>query len=509
MFGADDKQTAGNREASMAHRPENPPVKIKKEYASQVVVIDDDDSDYGETRPKRKRQMPHVHRENHKLHEANVKNRSVADPNDSLRIHENLRDQIYQWSERTQQLESAQASLKRDVQDLEKGISQLQLQNHSGKYESLVRRIDGLEDTLKNIQNAGDQQATTAAAAHAPEAGLLPTQGTTEERKPSIFSIKAPQSSPSVQVPGSLNLETQDYAMSPILTNEGLGRLLRNINFSDLSHLRTLCELDSRKVSRDAPLFCDRESFSLFQIDYVVRGGPTAAYIGDHPNCSVSSNHDQSLGKLKLHGLQGLRVLKLTYHAKVEDRTIKEQQEAKRSMTTWKNMFHPPRYIYDLGQLFLHRKGGKEGNRFHLVATKYNVVMDMTCRHKPVWLVMRPEFEPTIHRSIGRGVHRDSENPFQSRHGYDLERSVTAQLAKKIDDLNTSGESFAQDSYPAFIRASEVVVETSCDEALRLQFSIPDLDEMLQVIGKGWSIGFGHDHGNSAGFGRDDDDDSI
>ncbi|KAI3336831.1 hypothetical protein HD806DRAFT_474932 [Xylariaceae sp. AK1471] len=505
MLGANGKRKAGDAEGNVAHRPENHPVKIKTESPNDVIIIDDDNTEYSKTRPKRKRPMLRTHREKAKLHESTVKNRSFDDSSSILKIQENLRDQVAQWSERTQQLESAHASLEKDVTNLKEGTSQLQPQDQDEKYESLIRRIEELENTCS------DQVAPTAVETHAPEAGLLSIQSTTDERKGCISSVEARRSTPPTQVSGTLSLRKQDYVATPILTNEGLGKLLRNINFSDLSHLRMLRELDSRKVSRDAPLFCDHVSFPLFEIDYVIRGGPTAAYIADHPSCYVSPNSDVNLDKFKLHDLEGLRVLKLTYHVKMGDRTIKEEQEAKRSITTWKKTVHPPRYIYDLGQLFLHRKGGKEGNRFELVPTKYNIVVDIISPNKPVWLVMRPEFEPHINRNHGRSGRRDSECPFQDRHGYDLECCVTAQLAKKIEDLKISGGSFAHGSYPAFYQASEVVVDTSCDEAVRLQFSIPDLEEMLQIIGKWWSIGLGYGYSNDVGVGvgGDDDEDSI
>ncbi|KAH9900447.1 hypothetical protein F4778DRAFT_791726 [Xylariomycetidae sp. FL2044] len=292
-------------------------------------------------------------------------------------------------------------------------------------------------------------------------------------------------------VPG-LILSHTAYAPANMLSNSGLQELLRQIDFTDPLHLKALIDMDSRKVARDCTIFSDIHSFPLFKIDYVLRSGTTVSYIEDHSSCDRREN----LQALKRQGLQGLRVLEMNVTYATND---------KAGFKEWRKHNQPPKYVYDLGQLFMRRKGA---GRYDLHGTQYNLVMDVTNKRKSVWLVDRPEFiDQGVAKRVVKHAARgnDSTVPFQTQ-TVSLNGAPVAKLFGSISDLILTRRAFDGETFAACVKAMKLALATSHKGNIGLCFRFPDPVEMGSMIGANWNkeaesvdMGYGHEFGDPMG----------
>ncbi|KAI0480709.1 hypothetical protein GGR56DRAFT_671799 [Xylariaceae sp. FL0804] len=508
------------------------PKRVKGESgAREVIVIDDDDDNDGgglrrQTLPEGaggaiKRQHDEQDSENERI---------------ARSILENLREQVAdlamrhsqlewtspdQWKETVDSLKHNEDANKAQFAELTQHIQTIsarldhytQVHNVNDNVKQvaqLTRRIQALEAAQAEADNANDSDNADFLhnVADQDVLGIA-------DRRNALDSLNRKYS------PGDLDVErvklrlmaraVDEYFMRPVLANGALARVLQTTDFGSLAQLRALKFLDTRAAPRDAVLFCDSASFAMFQVDYMLRGGPSASYIADHPSVSpflpgspssssFSSSYpdvdgvsaaaaEEALGgpdevaewvrrtrRLAAAGLAGCRVLELDVRlheptaaaAAAADPAAAESE--RKVFAWWRARHRPPRYVYDLGQLFLRRKGQ---DRFDLLPTKYNLVVDIAAasnndtstttdsssssssssddyeddetdakgkdkakkkknkkkkkrhQYRPIWLAMRPEHAPpsssppTKDRHSGggggSGGRQDSTQPFRTR----------------------------------------------------------------------------------------------
>lgn len=276
-----------------------------------------------------------------------------------------------------------------------------------------------------------------------------------------------------------LDLKAGKHIDQPSLTSRGLEQVLRNMDSTKLEHLKALGELDHRTCLRENILFCDSNTFPMFDVDYILRGGGTASYIMDHPLVSIPNRRLA----LETIGLSEVRVLEL----KIKHFPGRESDIS--GIQAWQNRNNPPRYIYDLGQLFLRRKGK---NKYDLHGTLYNLVVDIGHRKKPVWLVMRPETTPVVFATR----EKDSTSPFQSN-TCSLNGVGIARMTDSIEELQLSNRPF--DGLGTFLswgKAQRVINRTLYQGRLDLQFRTPDPHLMQSDIAARWiETGFRYSRG--------------
>ncbi|KAI2637405.1 hypothetical protein GGS21DRAFT_511423 [Xylaria nigripes] len=254
---------------------------------------------------------------------------------------------------------------------------------------------------------------------------------------------------------------------SPVALNRrDLQTLLRHIDFSDVSHLLALCRVDSRQLARDLHLFCDSMTFSPMDIDYVVVGGPSAKYIEDGVvKRTTVPDFPLRPGGPSLVDLKGLHVLDLAY---------KVRRGADLSMIPQWLINCLPHCVYDLGQLCLHRRYARRENTRQIIPTRFNVVVDALNPQKPVWIVLRPEFQRQLPSRQVLAMSDNSLEPFQVHGPRGLIFTSMALLAERIADLDLTGDAPDYGSDPNFRRAMDLVRLLTVRDVLRVEFSVPD-----------------------------------
>ncbi|KAI1422355.1 hypothetical protein F5Y12DRAFT_799648 [Xylaria sp. FL1777] len=411
----------------------------------------------------------------------------------------NLRDQIEYWSQRVQAAESAQASLEDRLEylsgrDLKARVQGLHLTAKT-VYELLIGRIEALETALKDKQSEGGQHSELVRI----------TQNEANDIAVGVSSVGV--TTPVTYSPSgttahtSFGLVKQPY--KPVLTNESLMDLLRSIDFGDNSHLRLLCKLDSRDIPRAYAVSCDITIPDPYEINYVIQSGPGTSYIADHPACRPSIL--RNVEKLEAHGIQELRVLRLSYSVETEGYTPEEELDATRRLELWKRTARPPRYVYELGELVLAGiDHGQADNDY--VPTKFNVVVDMVSPQKPVWLFMRPEFEPV---KLGdpdndqarkyltlpsEGNNGDHMGDYADHSRIEIGACAAARIAKKIREIDllepAVGHSYVLIRYDG----SEFGMKMLPDVEVRVQFVIPGYEEIVEGVGEGCSATMNSDN---------------
>ncbi|KAI0434019.1 hypothetical protein F5Y09DRAFT_350106 [Xylaria sp. FL1042] len=405
---------------------------------------------------------------------------------DILNSIANIRDQLDDWGQRVQEVEAAQALLQERFDNF-KGREQYQRQNQTARvlYELLVGRLEALEKAANDVQKNDSTHSETTENIENESNNLAMKTATI---------IKTRELHPITTNPVSLSLAPEDYT---VLTEQGLFNLLRDIDFRVRSHLQLLCRLDSHTVPRDIPISCDITIPNPPSIFYVLRGGPGAAYIANHPACRISAT--RRVEELEAHGMKDLRVLRLSYHLKKENRSKQEEQQANNSLALWKKTARPPQYAYDLGQLIL--MGIEEcQNREDFVPTKFNLVVDMISPRKPVWLIMRPEFYPakpgdpdgditrkylTLPSEHNTGDHRSGPGNYTRT---EINCCVAARVSKSITEVRAVPESFDHSFIPKLYDGSEHGMKLLPDADVRVQFVIPSYEEIMQTVGQGRSV---------------------
>ncbi|KAI1640999.1 hypothetical protein F4809DRAFT_588335 [Biscogniauxia mediterranea] len=479
------------------------PARTFQSPRSIIEIKDDSDDDSADTKPS----IQPAHKESHEQlkHLLAIVDSHGEELKQIHQVEETLRDQITDCSLSTQRLEAVIAELNIRVQatplldTVKETVLQL-LSDHDTKNEQILsdikERLKKIENNTNNTnqgnapafvsfnrrpstQNAYPSVLSTSTSPFTPTHNKpTTTLKSLSESESESESESAPTLSltfPVPHLPPSLGLSQADWA-PPELSNAGLAKLLRQADFSDVSHLRALAQLDSRDRdrTRDAVLFCDWHPLPLLDVDYMIFGGRAAFYIADHPSCE---RRRESPGL----GLDPLRVLELGIEPAGGGSGGSSREEAA-MIQAWRERQEFPVYVYDLGQLFLRRWGP---GPWDVHATQYNVVVDMTAREKAVWLVMRPEFTVPMVRK-----EKDSSTiPFEILDGIPV-----ARMAACLADLKLTRPCFSLDSSGAYRIARREVEDSACKAKACLQFRVPDLEIMMETLADRWS---GTDNGTT------------
>ncbi|KAI1273661.1 hypothetical protein F5Y07DRAFT_402232 [Xylaria sp. FL0933] len=404
---------------------------------------------------------------------------------DILNSISNIRDQLDYWCDRVQQAEAAQAVLEERFKDI-KGRTLCQRQNQTARvlYELLSGRLEALEQSLTEVEGNG--------SAHSESNRNVENESNRSAMKIAAI-IKTNSLHPKTTKPGSLNLLPEDYT---VLTEEGLFKLLRDIDFGELSHLQLLSKLDNRSIPRDIPISCDITIPNPPSIFYVLRCGPGASYIVNHPACRRSAARRAE--ELEAHGVRDLRVVRLSYYLKRAKRSEEEERRANKSFALWQKTARPPQYAYDLGQLVL--TGIEEcQDDLDFIPTRFNLMVDMISPRKPVWLVMRPDFKPSNPGDPDRDQTRkyltlpseqhtgDHRNGPGNHTRTEINCCVAARVAKSITELRIVPESFNCSFISKLYDGSEYGMKLLPDADVRVQYVMPSFDEIMQTVGEGCS----------------------
>ncbi|KAI0016682.1 hypothetical protein F4780DRAFT_797550 [Xylariomycetidae sp. FL0641] len=483
-------------EGRMSRFPRRSAVRPKQE--PEVITIDDDDNANESANTRKSGPFAHLRGEVEALNT----------------LQENLRDQIALWSERTQKLESLNAALQAKTDLLSEQCADMEASSAT-EHTALQARIDALkeqqesmtdgstavtteqlDDIVKRLKDVESRCNDDRSLDHATQRSgvLAPSRFSTRlqskredsqanstrivdngSRIPASTASRLSPSGLSVRIPAAaseLGLSKEDCISTVTLSNQGLETLLKSLNPLDISQLKGLCELDDRDTSRDCVLMGDSHTFHSFKVDYVLRTGRTASYIVDHPLASDEPGDRRRLNTLKAQGVEGLRVMELVF------RPLHGGDKETGAIEEWQQRVSAPRYVYDLGQLFIQRCG-KE--RYDLHGSQYNVVVDLARPEKAVWLVMRPEFVaiPLVKKD------RDSTSPFQTNR-YCLNGVGVACIAQHINDLTLTLDSFSFESHAIFHKAVGSVMETGYRGQVHITYRPPSFDEMMKAIKSGW-----------------------
>ncbi|KAI0013564.1 hypothetical protein F4779DRAFT_342253 [Xylariaceae sp. FL0662B] len=459
------------------------PIKSEVKSSRDIITISDDESgERSNTKPTvksfRKAQYDRV----------NTLRKTVNNQGaliEELRnIAENLKDELVTWSLRSQQNVASIAALEAKVHDRED-------EARYAKVDELAQRLEDLEKVAKNRNNYSSFPSDTLG--QDPHAAISKTsissqyvmssESSSSDRKDLIGLSNgidnASDSSKRIQTSISfyeavatqgLGLTGGNHIEQPSLTSNGLEQLLRHLDSTKLDHLKALSELDHRSHSRESILFCDPNTFPMFDVDYMLRGGRTVSYIMDHPSVAIRNRRSA----LDIAGLSDLRVLEL----KIKHSSGCENEIP--GIQAWKSQNNPPRYVYDLGQLFLRRKGTY---KYDLHCTLYNLVVDIGHRKKPVWLVMRPEAKPIVFAPRGK----ESTSPFPNNTS-SLNGVSIARMTDSIDELCLTNRPFdGTHTFVSWGNAQKVVNRTLYQGRIDLLFRTPDYHRMQTEIAARWN----------------------
>lgn len=260
----------------------------------------------------------------------------------------------------------------------------------------------------------------------------------------------------------ALGLSGASFLKEPCLTNQGYQELMRNFSFQNIHQLEALSKTDRRENLRDCVIFCNI-AFPTSWIDYVVRIGGCSSLIMDNTPDVIYKHHPA----LAHSDLSQLRIFELQLSAAHFTNELEFKQ--------WKDQFSPPKYVYELGQLFVRRQFNK-GKKTDIFSSVYNLVMDIAKPEKPVWLVVRPGCVPSLSKN---GSKRDkvSSLPFDG-----MDRCSMARLVDKIGDLSFTRTDFSRNSFGSFIEAEHLVKVTGCKVELTVKSQAADITEMVKTI---------------------------
>ncbi|RYP72454.1 hypothetical protein DL771_004249 [Monosporascus sp. 5C6A] len=441
--------------------------KSRKGVAPEVIVIQDDLSLDG-------------------IQESQVKTKGNGESAKEIRvIVENLRDQVSDWTLRVQQTETSVTALLAKIGDgttWKEDILALIANNSPlhGDIARIVERVEHLEnnhtgcscshsrisltcdpskDALKTSTYRPGNASTHPSTADAPLYSINPKTHERQVLSDAVSTRRAKSASPeraglalNVLTGTSISLGEGCWRTED-LSNKGLKQLLQKVDFGNMAHLKALTALDDRATPRDCVMFCDIQSFALFQVDYILRTGATATYIrGDQVSLI---QRDKVFSD---RGLKGLRVLRMVPSFEPEN------PNDKRKFDEWKRKNAPPKYVYDVGQLFVRRSGQ---GRQELFGTQYNLTLDIAKSRKPVWLVMRPEYTPVF---IKKQTY--TGKPFSKADG-GLNGVAIAKLANSLVELDFCRTPFDGKSHAMFMKAQNLIASTGFKGELALRFFEP------------------------------------
>lgn len=407
---------------------------------------------------------------------------------DVQKILENLKDQVTDWTLRVQQSETSFEMLRAKIGDPLVTTWQEDMRGMIMKeMDPLVKRIEKLEDSRVDDHHLCDPSKGIFKSPTTRLLDKVSTHQSTLDGKSQKFSSTTYKKQGQAETSTSKQLHPPDiegagvqldllsnfgissaetFWRPPALSNAGLKKLLQKVDFRKVEHLRALNTLDDCSILRDCVLFCNSQGGGPFQIDYILRTGTTSTYIQD----PIATTRDQET-RFNDRGLGGLRVHHLNISYSSED------PNEERRFKEWKRENAPPKYIYDMGQLFLRRRGR---DRCELYPSQYNLVADITKPRKPVWLVMRPEYIPIVR--IQHNKERTSEIPFSRL----LNGVGIAKIADSLGELNFCQPPFCKESVLVYLKAEKLVASTGFEALLTLQFPTPNIDHMEAKVMAGW-----------------------
>lgn len=472
---------------------ESPPThkspRLLKKETPDIIVIDDDD-------------LPSTHPAEGTHLTGRRKRGREAQPewtHDKERMQDlgnivgNLRDQVTEWTLRVQQSETLFETLRVKMGNLPSTAWQEDMRKiTSEEVRPLIERIERLENSRVGHHHAGGPPPSTHGASktafktpftQSDADGVSPNRSivdenltylnstTSEDRAYGGGDITTQIKDPSDEKAGVRLDVLSDLGISatgafwkpPELSNKGLKKLLQKVDLRNMEHLRALNTLDNCTMLRDCILFCDTHITGGIQADYILRTGTTVNYIRD-PGAVV---RDQQM-ELHRHGLGGLRIHQLDIIYSADDAKDKDRFRA------WMKDQAPPKYVYDVGQLFLRRR---IRDRYELNGSHYNIVVDITKPQKPVWLVMRPEYD-----SMFRTKSDKNHTPFsRSLNGVGI-----AKIADALEELSFCRDPFDVASFEKHSKAEKLISNTSFRGVLTRRFLIPNIGEMQAKITAGW-----------------------
>ncbi|KAI1869669.1 uncharacterized protein JN550_005650 [Neoarthrinium moseri] len=290
---------------------------------------------------------------------------------------------------------------------------------------------------------------------------IPPTSKLSDKVTPTAASVGSKTTTSSVL---KLGISSNGYFTDTRLTKAGYQHLLHTFDFTDVAKLEHLSKIDNRSHSRDYFLFCDLTSPNA-NTDYVIRIGESAASIMDHAPGVIYKNHPDLMN----HNLTSLRIFEL----EISDDKASRNELAQ--LDEWKRKYQPPRYVYDLGQLFLFRHWKKGSTRTTLISSCYNVVMDVTKAEKSLWLVARPGCPLDVRQNSKN--HKDHTIAFNQS-----SRSYIACLSKNVRNICFTREKNSQDSFPEFTRADNLVLESACNVPVEIRAKAANIKKMQELM---------------------------
>lgn len=402
----------------------------------------------------------------------------------------NLRDQVADWTLRVQQSETFFETLRVKIEDPPGTAWQEDMRKITSEaIRPLIERIKRLENSGVNYHQAKVQHPSTHDASktafkspftqsdddstdqstvnkNLQERGSITFEDQACDKKGIAAQDKNSSNEKAVQLDilSGLGISSIEAFWKPAtLSNKGLKELLQSVDFRNMEHLRALSTLDDCTTPRDCVLFCDTHFYRGIQQDYILRTGTTATYIRDPSGV----RRDQEM-ELYHHGWGGLRIHQL------DTRYLPNDPKGKDKFTAWMKEKAPPQYVYDIGQLFMRRR---IGDRYELNGTQFNIVIDIAKPQKPVWLVMRPEYDPTIR------IKSDTSNtPFPRL----LNGVGIAKIADSFGELSFCRDPFDEASFVHYASAELLVSNTLFKGMLARRFSTPNIGEMEAKVTAGW-----------------------
>ncbi|KAK8076253.1 hypothetical protein PG994_003525 [Apiospora phragmitis] len=298
------------------------------------------------------------------------------------------------------------------------GVSVMASASANANVRGLVpRRPFGLAPTAAAVGPAALPMAALPVAAgggHAAAASADPTTG------PALAASRAPAAGPVAAAAGRASAV-------PDVDEQGYHTLMKTIKFNDVNHLVQLAKLDNFSIARRCTMFTDMK-FNLYTIDYVVHSG-------------LGTN------LLRHVDLSQLRLLRM----KIDPRVMLHDDQVR--YTAWERQWKPPAYVYDLGELFLRKKSARTPYHIASHLTAYNLLLEVSCSSRRVWIVMSPQHELTRKRE---GAVRDSNCAFNG-----LEFARLAVVAHDVAELQFDRPDFLP-SAAGFEAAHRLVLESLC-----------------------------------------------
>lgn len=263
-----------------------------------------------------------------------------------------------------------------------------------------------------------------------------------------------------------LQISTLNYTMATKITTKGYQEMIRHIEFTDVDKLEALTKVDDDRQLRDYTLF--HENHQLLVIEYILRiGGSAYSIMNQPPHPRVVYKHHPDLEHKELDRLRIFELL-------ISD-SLLSREECKR-FEEWKSKNKVPRYVYELGALFI-RRNFKSSLREEVNSTTFSLVMDVARVERPIWVINRPGWNASSRRAPRN--KKDSTLPFNGMDG-----ALMACISKDGRNFKVDSGARASVAFEDYDAAKIVIDETACVEPVEIHAKAADLGAMLRVIGK-------------------------